>query len=110
MDLVFTLTVASDRTVELLNLMAAVATFLNRNRWIEMVRDPNVPDSETVRWEMDPSGEFRTRLDEGDDVRVFTCGLVVRGFDIDEGWPLDLGHIVETVQVDSHPLVSGDEP
>ena len=109
-DLVFTLSVASDRTVELLNLMAAVATFLNRNRWIEMVRDPYAPDSETVRWEMDPSGEFRTRLDEGDDVRVFTCGLVVRGFDIDEGWPLDLGHIVETVQVDSHPLVSGDEP
>src|SRR5690606_38085929 len=33
-DLEFTITAASDRTVELLNLMAAVATFLNRTRWI----------------------------------------------------------------------------
>ncbi|MCP4678295.1 MAG: transcription factor, partial [Deltaproteobacteria bacterium] len=34
MDLEFSLTVASDRTAELLNLMAATATFLNRNRWM----------------------------------------------------------------------------
>ena len=39
-DLSFTITAASDRTVELLNLMAAVATFLNRNRWFELPRDP----------------------------------------------------------------------
>ena len=107
-DLVFTLTAASDRTVELLNLMAAVATFLNRNRWVEMARDPDDPESETVRWEMDPEGEFRTRLDEGDDVRVFTCGFVVRGFDIDEGWPLDIGREVLEPELDTSAIQSGD--
>jgi len=107
-DLSFTITAASDRTVELLNLMAAVATFLSRNRWIEMPRDPDDPQSGTVRWEMDPEGEFRTRLDEGDDVRVFTCGFVVRGFDIDEGWPLDIGREVLEPELDTSAIQPGD--
>lgn len=109
-SLAFTITAASDRTVELLNLMAAVATFLNRNRWIEMPRNPDQPDSEVIRWEMDPQGEFRTRLDEGNDVRVFTCGFVIRGFDIDEGWPLDITHKVESTQIESTPMEQGEIP
>ena len=59
-DLAFTLTAASDRTVELLNLMAAVATFLDRSRWVELPRDPDDSDAGVVRWEMDPEGEFQT--------------------------------------------------
>jgi hypothetical protein len=84
-DLGFTITGASRSTVELLNLMAATVSFLNLNRWLELDRDPNHPDAGTVRFEMDPEGEVRTHLDGGDGVRAFTCGLVVRGFDIDEG-------------------------
>lgn len=82
-DLVFTLTAASKRTVELFNLMAAVATFLNRNRWLELQRDPTDAARGTVRWELDADGEFRTQLAGKDDVRAFTCGFVVRGFDVD---------------------------
>ena len=93
-DLAFTLTGASERTVELLNLMAAVASFLNRNRWVEMPRDPAEPDGDVVRWEMDPDGDIRTRLDGPDDVRAFTAGFVVRGFDLDEGLPIDVGRAV----------------
>jgi hypothetical protein len=93
-DLSFAITAASSSTVELLNLMAAIATFLNRNRWIEMPRDPAEPNAGTVRWEMDPDGELRTRLDGTGDVRAFTWGLVVKGFDVDEGLPLDLGRAV----------------
>jgi hypothetical protein len=106
-DLAFSLTVASDRTVELLNLLAAVATFLNRNRWVKVPRDSGDYEAGMVRWEMDPDGEFRTHLDEGDDVRVFTCGFVVRGFDLDEGWPLDLGRGVESLDLETARL--GDE-
>lgn len=94
MDLGFTITAASDRTIELLNLMAATATFLNRNRWLELPRDPDDAAKGTVRWEMDPDGEFRTKLDGEGEVRVFTCGLVVRGFDIDEGLPADFSKAV----------------
>ena len=90
-DLVFTLTAASERTAELFNLMVAVATFLNRNRWIELQRNPSDAARGTVRWELDADGEFRTQLAGKDDVRAFTCGFVVRGFDVDEGLPLDLG-------------------
>jgi hypothetical protein len=90
-DLVFTLTAASERTAELFNLMAAVATFLNRNRWLELQRDPADASRGSVRWELDADGEFRTQLAGKDDVRAFTCGFVVRGFDVDEGLPLDLG-------------------
>lgn len=103
-DLEFTITCASNRTVELLNLMAAVGTFLNRHRWIEMPRDPEDPAKGTVRWEMDPVGEYRTALDGKDDVRSFTCGLLIRGFDVDEGLPLDIGRPVVEAAVETSPL------
>lgn len=106
-DLQFTLTAASDRTIELLNLMAAVATFLNRNRWVEMARDPDDPAAGRARWEMDPAGEFRTQLEGRDDVKAFTCGFVVRGFDIDEGLPLDLGKAVADAELGTEPMAPG---
>lgn len=109
-DLAFTITAASDRTVELLNLMAAVASFLNRNRWLELARDPADPAAGTVRWEMDPEGEFRTRLDGPGDIRAFTCGLVVRGFDIDEGLPMDVGKPVAETSIDTNPITRPDPP
>ena len=93
-DLEFALTGASDRAVELLNMMTAVAAFLDRNRWLSMDRDPADPTKGAVRWEMDASGELQTNLEGKDDVRAFTWGLVIRGFDVDEGLPLDLGKAV----------------
>ena len=110
MDLAFTLTAASDRTVELLNLVAAVAAFLGRNRWVEMARDPAAPEAGVVRWEMDPEGELQTRLDGPDDVRVFAWGFVVRGFDIDEGLTLDIGKAVIDPEVQTEPFVPGGSP
>jgi len=93
-DLEFGITGASDRAVELLNLIGAVSTFLNTNHWIEMLRDSDNPAKGTVRWELDPHGELQVNLEGKDDVRAFTWGLVVRGFDIDEGLPLDLNRAV----------------
>ena len=107
MDLGFTITAASDRTVELLNLLAATATFLNRNRWLELDRDPGDPSKGTVRWEMDPDGEVRTKLDGEGEVRVFTCGLIVRGFDIDEGLPADVGKAVAETDLDLGAVPGG---
>src|SRR5512133_1870031 len=40
-DLVFTLTVTSALTAELLSVMSGVATFLHRMRWVELDRDPD---------------------------------------------------------------------
>jgi hypothetical protein len=93
-DVAFALTGASDRAVELINLMAATATFLNRNRWLVLDRDPLDASAGTVRWEMDADGELRTDLDGKGDVRAFGWGLVIRGVDVDEGLPLDLAHAV----------------
>ena len=107
MDLGFTITAASDRTVELLNLLAATATFLNRNRWLELDRDPGDPSKGTVRWEMDPDGEVRTKLDGEGELRVFTCGLIVRGFDIDEGLPADVGKAVAETDLDLGAVPGG---
>ena len=106
-DLVFTLTAASERTVELFNLMAAVATFLNRNRWLELARDPADASRGVVRWEMDADGEFRTQLAGKDDVRAFTCGFVVRGFDVDEGLPMDLGKRVTDPELETEAFAPG---
>jgi hypothetical protein len=100
-DLAFQITAASERTAELFNLMAAVARFLNRNRWIEMLRDPSNPGLGTCRWEMDAEGDFQTQLSGKDDVRGFTCGLVIRGFDVDEGLPIDLGKAVAETDLET---------
>ncbi|RKH04372.1 IPT/TIG domain-containing protein [Corallococcus carmarthensis] len=106
-DLAFTLTVASERTAELFNLMAAVATFLNRNRWLAMPRDAEDASRGTVRWEMDADGEVRTQLGSRDNVRAFTWGLVVRGFDVDSGLPLDLGKAVAGTHLETDSLSGG---
>ena len=110
-DLVFTLTAASERTAELFNLMAVVATFLNRNRWLELQRDPADASRGSVRWELDADGEFRTQLAGKDDVRAFTCGFVVRGFDVDEGLPLDLGkRVTEPELLPTQAIAPGGAP
>ncbi|ATB45959.1 IPT/TIG domain-containing protein [Corallococcus macrosporus] len=106
-DLAFTLTVASARTAELFNLMAAVATFLNRNRWLSMPRDAEDASLGTVRWEMDADGEARAQLGSRDDVRAFTWGFLVRGFDVDEGLPFDLGKAVSEAQLEADSLSGG---
>lgn len=104
-DLVFGVTAASARAAELFNLMGAVATFLNRNRWLELLRDPADASKGAVRWELDADGDFRTQLAGRDDVRVFTCGLVVRGFDVDEGLPLDLTRLVNQPVLETEGLL-----
>jgi len=105
-DLEFGITGASDRAIELLNLIGATSTFLNTNRWLTMLRDPDAQSKGSVRWEMDPLGELHVNLEGKDDVRAFTWGLVIRGFDIDEGQLLDLGKAVSDagaeVQVEAH--------
>ncbi len=103
-DLAFGLTVASSRTAELFNLMGSVATFLNRNRWLELPRDPSALDRGSVRWELEADGDFRTQLASRDDLRVFTCGFVVRGFDVDEGLPLDRNPMVERPELETEGL------
>ncbi|SDY37368.1 hypothetical protein SAMN05444383_1605, partial [Myxococcus xanthus] len=61
----------------------------------------------TVRWEMDADGEVRTQLGSRDDVRAFTWGLVVRGFDVDEGLPLDIGKAVVGTHLETDSLSGG---
>jgi len=103
-DAVFRLTGASDRVVELLNLLDAVGKFLNRTKWLEMDRDPAQPEAGRVRWEMDPAGDFRTSLDGPDELAAFTIDVIVRGFDLDPGRPAEAGHHVYEVETSSDGL------
>ena len=56
---------------------------------------------------MDPDGEVRTKLDGEGEVRVFTCGLIVRGLDIDEGLPADVGKAVAETDLDLGAVPGG---
>ncbi len=110
-DLAFRLTGASSRTTELLNLAAALGSFLSGRHWLEVARDPDAPEGGTVRYELDPDGELRTRLDAGggkSDVRVFTCGLVVRGFDLADGLAFERTRRVEETRVRGVPIAEGE--
>ncbi len=72
---------------------------------------PPTPPAASVRWELDADGEFRTQLAGKDDVRAFTCGFVVRGFDVDEGLPLDLGKLVtEPELLPTQAIATGGAP
>lgn len=104
-DLIFTITAASNRTVELLNLMAAFVSFLNRNRWLELPRELDNPTSGVVRWELDRDGDFRTKLDGPDDVRAFTGSLVIRGFDVDEGMVFETSRLVEETELETDLII-----
>ena len=73
-------------------------------------RDPADASRGTVRWELDADGEFRTQLAGKDDVRAFTCGFVVRGFDLDEGGPLERPRVVEETQLDTEAIPIGGAP
>jgi hypothetical protein len=84
-DLAFTLSGVSARTMELLNMIGALGAFIHRTRWLELARDPQRPELGSVRYELDADAQFRPQLHQGDDVRSFTCGVTVRGFDLDEG-------------------------
>ena len=99
MDVEFSITGASASAVELLNLLVAVSAFLNRNRWLELPRNEADPAKAVDQWELDPVGEVRTNLDSKDDVKAFSWGLVVRGFDVDQGLPLDLGRPVTRTEI-----------
>ncbi len=103
-DLRFTLTLASERTAELFNLMAVVASFFNANKWLELPRDSGSPDLGSVRWEMEPEGDFRSNLRGRGDVRVFNVGLIIRGFDVDEGLPRELSKAIQTTELE--PITS----
>jgi len=89
-DLAFGVTGAAERTVELLNLLAAVGSFLNTTPWLTLLRDDQRPELGSVRWELDADGEARTQLGGSTEVRSFTWGLLIRGFDLDEGLPFDV--------------------
>jgi hypothetical protein len=44
-------------------------------------------------------------------VRAFTCGFVVRGFDVDEGLPLDLGkRVTEPELLPTQAIATGGAP
>ena len=73
-----------------------------------MPRDPENADSETIRWEMDPNADFRTKLDGPGDVRAFTCGFIIRGFDVDEGIPHDVSKPVDEAELQTEALPPGE--
>ena len=99
-DLRFSLTGAAQGTAQMLNLLGAVSSFFNRNQWISMPRDPEDSNSESVRWELDFDSDARTNLDGPDDIRAFSAGFVIRGFDIDEGVSAGQTRPVDEITVD----------
>jgi hypothetical protein len=99
-DLRFSVTGAANSTAQMLNMMSAVSAFFNQNKWLSMARDPEDPSSESVRWELDFDVDFRISLDGPDDIRAFTAGFVIRGFDVHEGAPVGATRPVEEVIVD----------
>ena len=54
--------------------------------------------------EIDLDSGIRTSLDGPDDIRAFTAGFVIRGFDIDEGVPVGLTRPVDEFVLDMESI------
>jgi hypothetical protein len=98
-DLAFSITGAANSTAQMLNMVSAVSSFFNQNKWLEMARDPEDPGAGSVRYELDYDADVRISLDGPDDIRAFTAGFVVRGFDLHEGVPVGATRPVEEIIV-----------
>jgi len=84
-DANFTLVGLADKTIELLNLMEALQLFVDRNPYLEMLRDADDPSKGTVRYEMDfaPGGDLRVGGQADDsDIRNFRGEIYVRGIEL----------------------------
>lgn len=84
-DLIYEVSGASQRAVELLNLMAATSRFLARTRWLGLPRDLENPAAGEIRWELDVVGGMRSTTGGGDGVHVFTTQIRIRGVTLDHG-------------------------
>ena len=85
-DLTFTLVGVSDHKQELLNLMALVTQFFERNKWVELQRDPDDASAGSVRYEIDftEDGDLADTSDPNEsNIRSFSGTFVVRGFDVE---------------------------
>ena len=84
-DVIYEITGSSQRAVELLNLMAATAAWLNRTRWLTLARDPDDDSAGTIRWELDAEGGMRSSVGGADGVHVFSTQFRIRGVTLDPG-------------------------
>lgn len=84
-DALFSVVGAADQTVTLLNLMAAFQLFVDRNPYLEILRDAADEDGETVRYEFDfsPGGDLQVAGGaEASDLRLFRGTVYVRGIEL----------------------------
>lgn len=86
-DLEFGVAGACAGTAAILALAGRLEVFLNRHPWISMERDEHRPELGEVRWELESIDTLRMSSGDRTGVRSFTCGLAIRGFDVDEGVP-----------------------
>lgn len=90
-DLEFTLMVVTDNRNVALDLLTAVQAWRARNRWVRMT---DAPSSATeLHWPVD-FGEYRTSARGPDNLRASSVLLTVRGFELDEGLPLDRSRLI----------------
>jgi len=99
-DLAFVVTISTRSTKQILNLIVAVAEWLNANRRLSIV-DPADAEA-TLRWPMD-SGAVRTNLQGAGGLRTATVGLTLRGVFLGGGQPIDRGTIVEEIEASQVP-------
>jgi hypothetical protein len=97
-DLEFGLTGVTDRTTDLLNLLAATGLFFHKNTRLVVARDPDDPSAGSVGYEMALTADLRVASEPNNsNVRHFTGSFVIRGFDLDDphGIPLSEGQVAD---------------
>lgn len=85
-DLIFSFVGVSDLKIEEVNFMVVVTQFFERNKYVEMQRDPTDASKGNVRYELSlsPDGDPTEigRASESN-IRAFSGSFVIRGFDLE---------------------------
>jgi hypothetical protein len=96
-DMEFTIVGVSDLKMEILNLMAAVNSYFERNKYIEFQRDASDSSLGTVQYEIDltADGDLKTIETPNDsNIRAFSGRFVIRGFDMQDLTGFDTDQII----------------
>lgn len=86
-DLSFTMVGVSNSRIETLNMMNVVELFFERNKTLELLRDPSDVNLGSVAYELmiEPGGDLQiTGAPNSSNIHTFSGRFVIRGFDLED--------------------------
>lgn len=99
-DLTFTITVLTDKSLDLLGITERIHAYFLNGKSIEVERQPGTPGPGTVKYELDLVGKFIFgRMVNMSNLKEASGQVIIRGVLISDGEIFEEGYVAEEVNV-----------